>query len=88
MAQSDSHGIIQIKYCSQRLKFMRKSSVKMPVVFKKTLATFVLPLIIMAVLFSCTKNYYPTKHTPPGQAKKASGSKSAKAYAPGQQKKH
>jgi len=25
---------------------------------------------------------------PPGQAKKMSGSKSAKAYAPGQQKKH
>lgn len=29
----------------------------------------------------------PTKQAPPGQAKKATGSKSAKAYAPGQQKK-
>lgn len=29
----------------------------------------------------------PTKQAPPGQVKKATGSKSAKAYAPGQQKK-
>ena len=29
----------------------------------------------------------PSGKVPPGQAKKATGSKSAKAYAPGQQKK-
>jgi hypothetical protein len=30
----------------------------------------------------------PSGKVPPGQAKKATGSKSAKAYAPGQQKKN
>ncbi|WP_459641242.1 hypothetical protein [Flavobacterium sp. CGRL2] len=32
------------------------------------------------------RKHQQVKKIPPGQAKKASGSKSAKAYAPGQQK--
>lgn len=52
-------------------------------------------VIIMVVLFvivsmlSCTvhHSHQGPKKVPPGQAKKMSGSKSAKAYAPGQQKK-
>lgn len=52
-------------------------------------------VIIMVILFvvisviSCTTYASGTtpKKVPPGQAKKMSGSKSAKAYAPGQQKK-
>lgn len=57
-------------------------------------------IIVMVILFviisaiSCsthTHTYTPTpsgKKIPPGQAKKMNGDKSAKAYAPGQQKKH
>ncbi len=53
-------------------------------------------VIIMVVLFvvisvmSCTVHTHSTGSgkIPPGQAKKMSGSQSAKAYAPGQQKKH
>jgi hypothetical protein len=44
---------------------------------------------------SCTRRVYVIKKVPvhakkipPGQAKKMTGSKSAKPYAPGQQKKH
>ena len=37
---------------------------------------------------SVTTSSSGSGNLPPGQAKKASGSKSAKAYAPGQQKKH
>ena len=51
-------------------------------------------IIILSILFgglvysSCTHNHYhKTKSLPPGQAKKITGSKSAKPYAPGQQKK-
>ncbi|MBF4491635.1 hypothetical protein IRZ83_03210 [Flavobacterium sp. JLP] len=52
-------------------------------------------VIIMVILFvvlsviSCTTHTHSTSSSkvPPGQAKKMSGSKSAKAYAPGQQKK-
>jgi hypothetical protein len=41
-------------------------------------------LLITGILFaSCAP-----KHVPPGQAKKVTGSKSAKPYAPGQQKKN
>jgi hypothetical protein len=53
--------------------------------------------VIMVVLFvvisvvSCSTHVHSSgnsnKKIPPGQAKKMSGSKSAKAYAPGQQKK-
>lgn len=57
-------------------------------------------IIVMVILFviisaiSCsthTHTYTPApsgKKIPPGQAKKMNGNKSAKAYAPGQQKKH
>jgi len=53
-------------------------------------------VIIMVILFvvisviSCSVHTHRTGSgkIPPGQAKKMSGSKSAKAYAPGQQKKH
>jgi hypothetical protein len=47
-------------------------------------------LLILAIGFSaCSKTYIvKTKGTPPpGQVKKATGSQSAKPYAPGQQKK-
>lgn len=45
-------------------------------------------LTCMAVVFSCTYKTHPqTGGLPPGQAKKVTGSKSAKPYAPGQQKK-
>ncbi|TDO72739.1 hypothetical protein EV143_10744 [Flavobacterium chryseum] len=54
-------------------------------------------VIIMVILFvvvsaiSCSTHVHSSGGSgkvPPGQAKKMSGSKSAKAYAPGQQKKH
>lgn len=54
-------------------------------------------VIIMVILFvalsviSCVAHVHNgggPKKMPPGQAKKMSGSQSAKAYAPGQQKKH
>jgi hypothetical protein len=52
-------------------------------------------VIIMVILFvaisvlSCTAHVHSTGNgkIPPGQAKKMTGDKSAKAYAPGQQKK-
>lgn len=55
-------------------------------------------VIIMVILFvaisvvSCSTHVHSSSNNgntkiPPGQAKKMSGSKSAKAYAPGQQKK-
>jgi len=54
-------------------------------------------VVIMVILFvvlsviSCVAHVHNDggpKKMPPGQAKKMSGSKSAKAYAPGQQKKN
>jgi hypothetical protein len=55
-------------------------------------------VIIMVILFVMLSVLSCSTHThthssgpgkiPPGQAKKMSGSKSAKTYAPGQQKKH
>jgi len=47
--------------------------------------------LLMAFLShsACTKNVFMGHHAPPGQVKKATGSKSAAPYAPGQQnKKH
>ena len=45
--------------------------------------------IILGFSFSsCTRNIYVIKRLPPGHAKKITGSKSAKPYAPGQRKKH
>jgi hypothetical protein len=56
---------------------------------KKILITIVL---ISGILLSnaCTtvRTTGNSGKVPPGQAKKARGSKSARAYAPGQQKKH
>lgn len=44
-------------------------------------------LISAFVATSCKSVGHSGTHIPPGQAKKITGSKSAKAYAPGQQKK-
>jgi hypothetical protein len=64
---------------------------------KKTILTPALLLIAALMLFSCSRNTSPKKVVitssknphglPPGQAKKVTGSQSAKPYAPGQQKK-
>lgn len=57
------------------------------------IAVITLVLLFLAIsVISCSTHVHsssPTtsKKVPPGQAKKMSGSKSAKAYAPGQQKK-
>jgi hypothetical protein len=48
----------------------------------------VLTILLVFSFSSCTRNIYVTKKLPPGQAKKATGSQSAKPYAPGQMKKH
>jgi hypothetical protein len=50
---------------------------------------FVIITTISLSLGACTRKVYVYKHKPmpPGQAKKITGSKSAKPYAPGQQKK-
>jgi len=52
-------------------------------------------LSLMALVFSALllsacvyRVHTTTTRLPPGQAKKVTGAKSAKAYAPGQQKKH
>ncbi|WP_018627846.1 hypothetical protein [Niabella aurantiaca] len=53
-------------------------------------------ILFVAGLSSCTGYYYPSHgyheqryyHMPPGQAKKYYGTKSARSFAPGQQKKH
>jgi len=44
-------------------------------------------LIVFSGVVGCSATYVSNKPLPPGQAKKASGSQSAKPYAPGQQKK-
>ena len=51
--------------------------------------TFILITVISLSLAACTRKVYVYHHKPlpPGQAKKITGSKSAKPYAPGQQKK-
>lgn len=46
-------------------------------------------LFAVALMASCSANYHANKNgVPPGQAKKITGAKSAKAYAPGQQNKN
>ena len=48
----------------------------------------ILPVMALMLMASCTYHVHKRTGTlPPGQAKKVTGSKSAKAYAPGQQKK-
>ncbi|WP_426485717.1 hypothetical protein [Flavobacterium sp. 2] len=61
---------------------------------KIAVITLVLLFLVLSVI-SCSTHVHtgpgpaPTgKKVPPGQAKKMNGDKSAKAYAPGQQKKH
>jgi hypothetical protein len=56
----------------------------------KNLKIVLLCLTVVFILTeSCgSKNYPTTEGLPPGQAKKVTGSQSAKPYAPGQQKKH
>lgn len=49
---------------------------------------FVFAFIFTFTFSSCTRKVYIAKPMPPGQAKKITGSKSAKPYAPGQVKKH
>jgi len=53
----------------------------------KTLRFFFLPIFAGILLTACSHHHHPAKPLPPGQAKKITGSKSAKPYAPGQQKK-
>lgn len=48
---------------------------------------FVLITTILLSLSSCYTTGYGHRRMPPGQAKKVYGGKSAKRYAPGQQKK-
>lgn len=61
--------------------------------FTKIAVIILVLLFLVLGVMSCsthTHTYHSsttTKKVPPGQAKKMSGDKSAKAYAPGQQKK-
>jgi hypothetical protein len=52
----------------------------------KLLSTLV-AFVAFVTLSACSHTTYPSGKVPPGQAKKMTGSKSAKPYAPGQQKK-
>lgn len=48
---------------------------------------FMISMVTAIIFSSCTYHVHPNgKPLPPGQAKKITGSKSAKPYAPGQQK--
>ncbi|KIC96037.1 hypothetical protein [Flavihumibacter solisilvae] len=62
-----------------------------------TIRTVLATIAIASIAFTaCTRktvvirdhHHHHSKPLPPGQAKKVYGSKSAKPYAPGQQKKH
>jgi hypothetical protein len=48
---------------------------------------YVFLLVAFLTQSACTKNVFTGHHAPPGQVKKATGSKSAAPYAPGHQKK-
>ena len=59
----------------------------------KSLSAYVCIILCVLVLASCretiiVKSTPHSKSAPPGQVKKATGSKSAKQYAPGQAKKN
>ena len=58
--------------------------------YTKFAVTIMVILFVVLSVISCTTHVHNggPKKLPPGQAKKMSGSKSAKGYAPGQQKKH
>ena len=49
---------------------------------------FVLAFILALSFSSCTRHVYVVKKVPPGHAKKITGQKSAKSFAPGRVKKH
>jgi hypothetical protein len=53
----------------------------------KAYKILLMAMVVTVGLVSCTRNVYVYKKMPPGQAKKVTGQKSAKPYAPGQQKK-
>jgi hypothetical protein len=74
-----------------------KGSIKHHLIMRTKKAALLLPLLcslwLLFAMSSCTHKSTPQRHPhphglPPGQAKKLTGSKSAKPYAPGQQKKH
>jgi hypothetical protein len=50
------------------------------------IAVFAISLSNCAVRVGTNRSYYKTKRIPPGQAKKMNGDRSAKRYAPGQNK--
>ncbi|MCC9070513.1 hypothetical protein LNQ49_02725 [Flavobacterium sp. F-65] len=56
--------------------------------FKYLFITILLTLFVTSCSIHTSTSTSNSGKIPPGQAKKMSGSKSAKAYAPGQQKKH
>ncbi|RYG41562.1 MAG: hypothetical protein EOO01_24890 [Chitinophagaceae bacterium] len=53
----------------------------------KTRFILLVSVVLICGFAACTRNVYVQK-SPPGHQKKMHGSKSAKAYAPGQMKKH
>jgi len=59
--------------------------------YTKAAVIIMVALFVVISVVSCSTHVHNSsnsnKKIPPGQAKKMSGSKSAKAYAPGQQKK-
>lgn len=57
---------------------------------KKTMKHTLWILLALFLFSACTTTYTAgnSGKVPPGQAKKMTGSKSAKKYAPGQRKKH
>jgi hypothetical protein len=54
----------------------------------KTIRQFAVLALAALILASCSTHPRGFSSPPPGQQKKAAGSKSAKPFAPGQQKKH
>ena len=58
--------------------------------YMKIAVIFLFILFVIVSVLGCVTHVHSNNNSnkiPPGQAKKISGSKSAKAYAPGQQKK-
>ncbi|MHA4846683.1 hypothetical protein ACX0G7_21125 [Flavitalea antarctica] len=70
-----------------KIPFLRYKDMKKYQTGTRCQLFFVVATVCALCFASCTRNVY-VHHTPPGHAKKANGSKSAKAYAPGQKKKH
>jgi hypothetical protein len=56
---------------------------------KNLIRLILISFCALIILDGCVKKVHPvTGGLPPGQAKKLTGAKSAKAYAPGQKNKH